>query len=62
MAARQKARATASGVAEAIAYAEAVVAGQVPACRLVRLACGRFLRDKTAADADHISTVQAMLR
>ncbi len=42
---------TAPGVAEAIAYAEAVVAGQVPAGRLARLACERFLRDKAAADA-----------
>jgi phage terminase large subunit-like protein len=38
-------------VAEAVAYAEAVVAGQVPAGRLARLACERFLRDKAAADA-----------
>src|SRR5215211_3100947 len=40
----------APGVAEAIDYAEAVVAGTVPAGRLARLACGRFLRDKVAAD------------
>jgi phage terminase large subunit-like protein len=38
-------------VSEAIAYAEAVVAGTVPAGRLARLACERFLRDKAAADA-----------
>src|SRR3954469_22504883 len=50
MAARQQASA-APGVAEAVAYAEAVVAGQVPAGRLARLACERFLRDKAAADA-----------
>jgi hypothetical protein len=39
------------GVAEAIAYAEGVVAGRTPAGRLARLACARFLRDKAAADA-----------
>ena len=39
------------GVAEAIAYAEGVVAGRTPAGRLARLACVRFLRDKAAADA-----------
>src|SRR5215211_2564078 len=50
MAARRPASA-APGVAEAIAYAEAVVAGTLPAGRLARLACGRFLRDKAAADA-----------
>src|SRR5688500_11885796 len=49
MAARQRARAS-PGVAEAVAYAETVVAGQVPAGRLARLACERFLRDKAAAD------------
>src|SRR5919202_4867157 len=49
MAARQAS--AAPGVAEAVAYAEAVVAGQVPAGRLARLACKRFLRDKAAADA-----------
>src|SRR5919199_284182 len=41
----------APGVAEAIGYAEAVVAGTVPAGRLARLACERFLRDKGAADS-----------
>src|SRR5919107_1693528 len=51
MAARRRASATAPGVAEAITYAEAVVAGTVPAGRLARLACERFLRDKAAADA-----------
>src|SRR5919107_3366169 len=51
MAARQKPSAAAPGVAEAVAYAEAVVAGTVPAGRLARLACERFLRDKAAADA-----------
>src|ERR687893_2110944 len=51
MAARQRASAAAPGVAEAVAYAEAVVTGQVPAGRLARLACERFLRDKAAADA-----------
>ena len=50
MAARQRASA-APGVIEAIGYAEAVVAGTVPAGRLARLACERFLRDKAAADA-----------
>ncbi len=52
MAARQKpGSAAAPGVAEAVAYAEAVVAGTLPAGRLARLACERFLRDKAAADA-----------
>src|SRR5215207_2439371 len=51
MAARQRASSAAPGVAEAIAYAEAVVAGTVPAGRLARLACGRFLRDKAAAES-----------
>jgi phage terminase large subunit-like protein len=50
MAAKQQASAS-PGVAEAIAYAEAVVAGGTPAGRLARLACERFLRDKAAADA-----------
>ena len=50
MAARQRASA-APGVAEAIAYAEAVAAGRTPAGRLARLACERFLRDKAAAEA-----------
>src|SRR5829696_7610887 len=50
MAARQPASAS-PGVAEAISYAEAVVACTVPAGRLARLACERFLRDKAAADA-----------
>src|ERR687898_3669782 len=50
MAARQKPASAAPGVAEAIAYAEAVVAGQIPTGRLARLACERFLRDKAAAD------------
>src|SRR5215207_10749027 len=51
MAEKRRASAAAPGVAEAVAYAEAVVAGTVPAGRLARLACGRFLRDRTAADA-----------
>jgi phage terminase large subunit-like protein len=50
MAARRSASAS-PGVAAAIAYAEAVVAARVPAGRLARLACGRFLRDKAAADS-----------
>src|SRR5829696_5486663 len=50
MAAKRPASA-APGVAEAIAYAEAVVAGRLPTGRLARLACERFLRDKAAADA-----------
>src|SRR5215218_9137232 len=50
MAAKQQASA-APGVAEAVAYAEAVAAGRMPAGRLARLACERFLRDKAAADA-----------
>src|SRR5688572_5085263 len=51
MAARRRASAAAPGVAEAVGYAEAVVAGTVPAGRLARLACERFLRDKAAAEA-----------
>src|SRR5919107_1542775 len=51
MAARQKPSAAAPGVAEAVAYAEAVVAGTLPAGRLARLACERFVRDKAAAAA-----------
>src|SRR5215211_1350117 len=51
MAARQRGSAAAPGVAEAVAYANSVVAGTLPAGRLARLACGRFLRDKAAADA-----------
>ena len=52
MAARQMASdAAVPGVAEAVAYAEAVAAGTVPAGRLARLACERFLRDKAAAEA-----------
>ena len=50
MAARQRASA-APGMTEAIGYAEAVVVGTLPAGRLARLACERFLRDKAAADA-----------
>src|ERR671913_1243042 len=51
MAARRRASAAAPGVADAIGYAKAVVTGDVPAGRLARLACERFLRDKAAADA-----------
>jgi hypothetical protein len=51
MAAKRPASAAAPGVAEAVAYAEAVVAGRVPAGRLARLACERFVRDKAAADS-----------
>jgi phage terminase large subunit-like protein len=40
------------GVADAIAYAEGVVAGRTPAGSLARLACARFLRDKAAADGE----------
>ncbi len=50
MAAKRPASA-APGVAEAIGYAEAVVAGRTPVGRLARLACERFLRDKATADA-----------
>jgi phage terminase large subunit-like protein len=39
------------GVAEAVAYAEAVVRGAIPAGRLAVLACARFLRDQAAAEA-----------
>jgi phage terminase large subunit-like protein len=38
-------------VAEGIAYAEQVLAGAIPACRFVHLACSRFLRDLGAAVA-----------
>src|SRR5829696_6827991 len=51
MAAKRPASAAAPGVAEAIGYAEAVVAGTVPAGRLARLACARFLRDKAEVEA-----------
>jgi phage terminase large subunit-like protein len=50
MVARQQADG-ASGVAEAIAYAEAVVAHQTPAGRLAQLACTRFLGDLATAEA-----------
>src|SRR5215212_687018 len=50
MAAKRPASA-APGVAEAVTYTEAVVAGTVPAGRLARLVCERFLRDRAAADA-----------
>jgi phage terminase large subunit-like protein len=40
----------ASGVAEAIAYAEAVVAQRMPAGRLAQLACTRFLDDLAVAE------------
>src|SRR5215212_4786495 len=50
MAAKRPASA-APGVAEAVTYTEAVVAGTMPAGRLARLAGARFLRDKAAADA-----------
>lgn len=52
MAARRQAKPL-TGAAEAAAYAEAVLAGRIPAGQLARLACGRFLRDKAAADAGH---------
>ncbi|WP_052214223.1 terminase TerL endonuclease subunit [Belnapia sp. F-4-1] len=40
------------GVAEAVAYAEAVVGvGAIPVGRLAGLACARFLRDRIAAEA-----------
>ena len=40
-----------SGVASAIAYCRAVLAGSINACRLVCLACARFLDDLAAAEA-----------
>src|SRR4051794_19849734 len=40
-----------AGVAAAVAYAEAVLGGAIPAGRLTVLACDRFLRDKAAAEA-----------
>jgi phage terminase large subunit-like protein len=39
------------GAAAAIGYAEGVRAGEIPAGRLVRLACSRFLDDLDAAEA-----------
>src|SRR3954465_15463870 len=50
MAARERPEHSA-GVAEAVAYAEAVLGGAIPAGRLTLLACDRFLRDKAAAEA-----------
>jgi phage terminase large subunit-like protein len=38
-------------VAEAIAYSKAILAGEIPACQLVRRACERFERDLAAAKA-----------
>jgi phage terminase large subunit-like protein len=38
------------GVAAAVAYAEAVVGGEIPACQYVRQAAQRFLTDKAAAE------------
>jgi hypothetical protein len=38
------------GVAIAIRYAEDIVAAKVPACRLVRLTCQRFLDDLQASE------------
>jgi phage terminase large subunit-like protein len=38
------------GVAAAVAYAEAVVEGEIPACQYVRQAAERFLADKAAAE------------
>ena len=38
------------GVARAFAYARDVLAGLIPACRLVHLACERFHRDMAAAE------------
>src|SRR5947209_8348710 len=40
-----------SGVASAITYARDVLAGGIDACRLVRLACARFLDDFGTAEA-----------
>ena len=37
-------------IADAFDYAEAVVAGSIPACRYVQLACSRFLNDNEDAD------------
>lgn len=37
------------GVAEGIGYAQQVLAGAIPACRFVHLACARFLSDLEAA-------------
>jgi phage terminase large subunit-like protein len=37
-------------VADAIEYAQAVVADTIPACQLVKLACSRFLSDIAASD------------
>jgi phage terminase large subunit-like protein len=38
-------------VTAAVAYAEAVVGGEIPACQSVRQAAARFLADKAAAEA-----------
>lgn len=40
-----------SGVTGAIAYCDAVLSGQVAACRLVHLTCQRFLKDLALAQA-----------
>jgi phage terminase large subunit-like protein len=40
-----------TGVAAAISYATGVQDGSIPACRLVGLACGRFLAELAAANA-----------
>lgn len=50
MARRSLPRANFPACNAALAYAEAVVAGNVNVCNLVRLACMRFLDDLTAAD------------
>ncbi|MBV8092089.1 MAG: hypothetical protein JO110_02425, partial [Acetobacteraceae bacterium] len=39
------------GVATAVAYCRDVLAGNITACRLVQLACARFLSDLQAAEA-----------
>ena len=56
--ARRKRRAKASGdqsdltgVARAIEYSDAVIAGVIPACKLVIMACLRFRNDLLAADS-----------
>src|SRR5215472_11403635 len=39
------------GVDGAIAYAEAILSGEIQACRHVRMACERFLSDLAEAEA-----------
>ena len=51
MAAKRKPPADPPGVAEAVDYADDVIAGRIPTCQFVRLACERFRRERAEADA-----------